>query len=179
VTDIDNFARLLFEEAKRFLEKGRESCGDGRTAYLHAAINLSFSALEAHVNAIADELLIRKDNSLIDKSILSEKDLKLNNGRFELTGQKIYRLQDRLEFLCRRYSNAPIDKNAAYWSHLKEAIDLRNHLTHPKNDPPKIGVESAEKSLTAILEILNELFVRIYKKGYPGFKRHLDSTMTF
>ncbi len=179
MTDIDSFARLLFEEAKRFLEKGRESHEDGRTAYLHAAINLGFSALEAHMNAIADELLLRKDNSLLDESILSERDLKLNNGRFELTGQKIYRLQDRLEFLCRRYSNAPIDKNAVYWSHLKEAINLRNHLTHPKNDPPQIGVDSAEKALTAILKMLDELFTRIYKKGYPGFKRHLDSNMKF
>src|SRR4030042_1496324 len=57
MNEIDIFASELFEEAKRFLEKAREDENkEGQKAYLHAALLLGMSSLEAHINAISEEM---------------------------------------------------------------------------------------------------------------------------
>ena len=73
MADVDAFASQLLEEAKRFLEKAViDGDAEGESGYLHAALNLAFSALEAHVNSIADDFLVRSDLSLLDRSILTQ-----------------------------------------------------------------------------------------------------------
>ena len=58
---IDTFASLLLEESKRFLELASDASHDeGVTANLHASMVLAFCALEAHVNAVSDEMAFRK-----------------------------------------------------------------------------------------------------------------------
>ena len=176
--NIDSFSSRLFEEAKRFLEKGKEISGDGQIAFFHAAILLGFSALEAHVNAIADEQLLRKDLGLHDQSILTEKEVRFKNGSFELGDLKMYRLQDRIEFLCQRFGKGGLDKRASYWSGLLEAINLRNRLTHPKDDT-EVSRKAVETALMAILELINAFYTDIYGKPYPALRRRLDSNMDF
>ncbi len=52
---IDAFATELFEEAKRFLEKAKEADNEeGKKAFLHAALLVGMSSLEAHINAICE-----------------------------------------------------------------------------------------------------------------------------
>jgi hypothetical protein len=75
VSDIDQFASLLLDEAKRFLEKSQESQNDAATnANLHAALMLGFSALEAHTNAIGDDFVLRQDLTPHDRGVLEEKE---------------------------------------------------------------------------------------------------------
>ena len=59
VADIDSFAIQLLEESKRFAEKCRLTTLDleASCAFRHAALLLVFCALEAHVNAIAEEVV--------------------------------------------------------------------------------------------------------------------------
>lgn len=178
MTNIDSFADRLFEEAKRFLEKGKEATDDGQIAYLHAGILLSFSALEAHINAIADEQLLRDGLSLQDRSILMERDIKFKNGQFELGDFKMYRLQDRIEFLCRRFGRTPLNKSDAYWSGFLEATRLRNNLTHPKDDTG-INKRAVELAILSVLQLINAVFIVIYGRPHPGFRRGLDSNMNF
>src|SRR5262249_138634 len=45
---------------------------------------------------------------------------------------KMFRLEDRIKYLSKRFSVTAIDKNASYWADLKSAMKLRNSLTHPK-----------------------------------------------
>lgn len=175
---IDSFARLLFEEAKRFYEKGNETAGEGQLAYFHASIFLAFSSLEANINAIAEEHLLISDLTLQDKSILQEREIIINKGEFELKNLKIFRIQDRIEFLCQRFSKTGIDKKQAYWSDFLVALDLRNNLTHPK-DAIEIDKPTVERFLRSILEILNILYTNIYDKPYPGYRRGLDSSLNF
>jgi hypothetical protein len=179
---IDDFAKLLFDEAKAFLEKGRDATLlEAQTAYFHASLLLGFCALEAHLNSIADDFFTtRSDLSLLDKSILEEKEIELKDGEYILTNRiKMFRLEDRIEYLSRRFAGKVIDKSAAYWTDFKEAIRLRNNLTHPKV-PPTIDAGSVQRALTAILELLNVLYRDIYRvKGYPGYNRGLDTAMTF
>jgi hypothetical protein len=179
VAEIDVFATKLLEEAKAFLEKGRTSpLPHAKEAYLHAALNLGFCALEAHLNAIADDFLTLSDLSPHERSILSEKKVELENGEFRLTKQmQIYRLEDRLLFLCHRFSKkAPLDRKAAYWAQFKDALDLRNGLTHPKT-PTVVTEASVERALLAILQLLDAAYMRIYSKRYPGRQRGLLSTI--
>lgn len=178
---VDDISGVLLEEAKRFLEKAQaEDNSAGKTAYLHAALNLGFCSLEAHVNAIADDFLTRKDLSLLDGSILSEKDIRFSDGEFIIDEGKlkIYRLDDRIQFLYRRFSGKPLDRKLSWWSELQSAQKLRNKLAHPK-DAPVIDERSVSHGLQSVLDTIGALYKAIYKRKFPGSSRGLQSSLLF
>jgi len=179
MAEIDAFAHQLLEEAKGFLEKAREvAIGKTKEAYLHAALNLGFCALEAHLNAIAEDFLTLPNLSPHERSILSERKVDLEHGEFRITNQlQVYRLEDRILFLCTRFSKkTSLNRKAAYLGQFKEALDLRNDLTHPKT-PAMVTERSIERALMAILQVLDVMYQRIYSRKYPGRKRGLSSTI--
>lgn len=183
MTEIDELANSLFEEAKRFLEKAQsESDQANCTAYLHAAINLGFCSLEAHVNSIADDFLSRDEIDVLDRSILLERDIHLVDGRFEVDGKKlrIYRLDDRIQYIYRRFSSKKLDRNASWWSQLKTGLDIRNRLTHPKSQTvTPLNNKTAEQVLQAILDALTALYKAVYKRDFPAARRGLTSNLSF
>jgi hypothetical protein len=179
MSDTDKFARLLLEEAKRFLERASREDREAKTAYLHASLLLSFSALEAHINCISDDFLVRPELSTLERSILAEREIELSSGEFVLKENlKIFRLEDRIEFLYRRFSGKSIDKTTSWWSDFKEGLKLRNTLTHPKG-VSVVAEAKVKKTVLSILELLNAIYLGIYKTPYPPKIRGLDSTMTF
>ena len=180
MASVDQFATVLLEEAKRFLEKSKaETSAEGKTAYLHAALNLGFCALEAHINSIADDFSHRQDISPLDKSILLEKQVELKNGRFELVDRlKPFRLEERMEYFHRRFSGKPLDKSVTWWSKLKSGLDLRNGLTHPRAEP-LLDEKSVSNTLQAIIDAIDSLYKAVYKRRFPGIRRSLNSTLTF
>lgn len=179
MADFDDFATRLLEEAKRFLERAKESNGnkDATDAYLHASLLLSFSALEAHVNAIAEEFAIRGDLGIHELGVLKEQELRLEDGEFFLGNLKMYKLEDRYLFLHKRFSGKAVDTKVAWWSQYKIATKLRNKMTHPK-EAHVITSKDLELALGAIIEMINELYLAIYKKPLPshswGLKTQLD-----
>ncbi len=177
MNSIDEFAAEVFEEAKRFLEKYEE--GNHIPAYLHAAVSLGFSSLEAHINAISEDFLTRPELNVLERGVLSEKDIEFDDGEFAMSKRlKMHRLEERLLFLCRRFSSKPIDRSTPLWSNFKSAIKLRNDLTHPKN-PVEMTQEQVAKALTAILEILDHTYKALYKQGYPSMAIGLQSKHSF
>jgi hypothetical protein len=180
MAEIDEFASTLLDEAKRFLEKAsQEDSFEGASAYLHAALQLGFASLEAHVNAIGEDFLSRTDLSLLDESILKERDFRLDNGQFVLVSQlKMYRLEDRVQFLFRRFSATGFDASVGWWGELKAGLKLRNSLTHPKQSE-SISQADVERCLKAILDALDALYQAIYRQPYPAIRRQLRSRMTF
>jgi hypothetical protein len=119
MSSIDEFAASLLEEAKRFLEKAQDAEDDAeKSAYLNAALMLGFCSLEAHVNAVSDDFAARPELTPLELSILRERDVRLESGEFVLTGTKIYRLEDRILYLYRRFSAKTLDRKAAWWSDL-------------------------------------------------------------
>jgi hypothetical protein len=84
VTEIDTFANSLLEEAKRFLEKAGEEDEPARSAYLHASLLLAFCALEAHLNAIAEDFLSRQELTPHELGLMCQKEVRLEKGRFEV-----------------------------------------------------------------------------------------------
>jgi hypothetical protein len=176
---IDTFARLLFDEAKAFFEKGHEASGQvSKNGHFHASLLLGFCSLEAHVNSIAEEFHDRHDVTLLDKAVLLERKIILLNGRHRLTEDlQIFRLEDRIQFLFDKFSRTPLDRESAMWANLKGALKLRNQLTHPKT-PPLVSERSAEDALKAILEMLNLLYKGIYGRPYPDYNYGITATLT-
>jgi hypothetical protein len=175
---IDDFSTLLFDEAKAFLEKAKASSGDAATAYLHASLLVGFCSFEAHVNAIADDFLTRPNLSLLDLSILSEKEIALENGQYRITDRlKMFRLLDRIDYLINTFSTKPLDKSATYWSDFTAALRLRNELTHPKT-PPTVSVAIVERALQSIIAVLNAMYRNIYQRGHPSYGLGTDTTMS-
>lgn len=180
MNEIDNFSTLLLEQAKQFLEKAKAAEDKvSETAYCHASLLLGFSSLEAHINALADELLLRSGLTILEQSILGEKDYILEKGIFELTNKlKMYRLEDRLLFLFANFSQTPQPNSFPWSGDLKNGIILRNRLVHPKDSLP-LTIAETTKSLTAIIECLNTLYTAVFKKPHPSYKRKLDSSLNF
>ena len=182
MSEIDKFSIQLFEQAKRFLEKSKiEDTDDGKKAYLHAALLIGISSLEAHVNAIAEEILDTRQNlDILERSLLSEKEYIFKNGYFVLTDKlKMYRLLERIEFIFNKFSTKQtLDKGELWWSQLVETLRIRNDLVHPK-----VSLEINEKTVTGVLEGILEALDTIYKAlfnaRYPAVGRRLDSKLTF
>jgi hypothetical protein len=180
VSDIDSFANRLLEEAKRFLEKALENNDPiAQAAYLHAALMLSFCALEAHVNALAEEFSTATGLSAHEKGMLLERDVKLEDGQFQLrTSLRIARLDDRIEFLHTRFSGKAVDHTVGWWQRLSAATDLRNKLTHAK-DVPQIEQAAVKNAIQAVIEVLDALYQAIYKRKFPPAGLGTQSQLTF
>jgi hypothetical protein len=179
---LSDFASDLLEEAKRFLEKASESAdSDGKKAFLHSALLVGFAAFEAHVNAIADDFLTRPDLTPHERGLLAEAQVDLVDGQFRVKEDtlKIQRLDDRILFLCRRFSATPIDRKASYWGEFIEATRLRNKLTHPKGGHLDVKEADVQRTLRALIELLNVMYLAIYKKKLPAYGHSLVSKSTF
>lgn len=178
--EVDEFARLLLEEAKRFLEKSSDLTEDvPRAAHLHAALMLAFCSLEAHVNAIGDDFLERADTTIHDRAILQERELRLDRGEFKLTNStKMMRLDERIQYLHFRFSGKKFDTAQPSWSQLQGATDLRNRLTHPKGTV-SVTANAVEHAVQAVVDTINALYLAIYKKPFPAASRGLVSSLTF
>lgn len=180
MAQIDLFANQLLEEAKRFLERASE-CSDptAEAANLHAALMLSFCALEAYVNAIGDELSSRPGLSAQEKGLLLEREVRLEGGEFQLkSGLRMARLEDRIEFLHVKFSGQSVDKSSTWWSRLNAATNLRNQLTHAK-DVPAITRDSVSSAIQAIIDALGTLYQAVYQKKFPPANRRLQSRLNF
>ena len=176
--EIDDFASNLLEEAKRYIELAtEEKGGNGEAPYLHAALMLGACGLEAHVNAVCDEMAKRTKDPH-DLAILLEREVRLKDGKYVLENKlKIFRLEDRLNFLHVRFGIKPAP--ASEWrSRLAGALDLRNKLTHPKA-VPVITIPAVEAALKAFIEAIDVLYRAVYKKPFPAGPLGLDSSLGF
>jgi hypothetical protein len=140
---------------------------------------IGFCSFEAHINSIAADFLVRQELTILDKSILSEREFRLADGEFVLAdGLKMYRINERVEFLHRRFSGTPLDKSQAFWPQFKSALSLRNELTHPKQQAV-LKEEAVAQALQSLLDVLDAIYRAVYKKPYPARKRGMSSKMTF
>ena len=174
MADIDAFASSLLDQAKALYEKGTLQ-SPFEPAFIHAALMLAFCSLEAHVNAISDDYKVaRQDISLVDQAILSEREIKLDHGKFMLGSLKIYRLDDRILHLHATFGTQKVDRSASWWSELLEAISLRNKLTHPKS-VPDIRPEQVKRSILSIVTALDKTYLSLYQRNFPPASRGIQS----
>lgn len=182
MADIDRFATQLLEESKRFLEKAekaeKDNDDESLNAFLHSSLLLAFCSLEAHINAVSEEMAVRPELTPHERGVLLEKEVKLEDGLFVLGGLRMYRLDERICYLHARFSGCQVDKSQTWWTGLKGAIDVRNRLTHPKA-ATQLTVNVVRVAIVSIIETIDSLYHAIYKKGLPAANRGLVSRMTF
>ena len=181
--EIDLFANQLLEEARRFFEKAAGTTDDSaKDANLHAALTLSFCALEAHVNAMGEEFAIASHLNLPvhGKGVLLEKDVKMEGGEFTLTPSlRMARLEDRVDFLHVSVAGKQMDRSATSWrGRLSSAVTLRNKLTHARQ-VPAISEADVQRAIEAIVGTLDALFRALYNRGLPSASRGMRSKLTF
>jgi hypothetical protein len=182
MSDIDSLASILLEEGKRFLEKAAVATDKTALhAFLHASLCLAFSSLEAHINSIVDDQLNRTDLSVHTRAYLSERRVDLRKGVFiQQDSLQMQKIDDRIALL---WTICSIDEAFDYqssitWSHFKEAIKLRNALTHPK-EATELTTNTVSRCLTAIIDIIDIAYRRIYGKPLPAKNRGLQSSLDF
>lgn len=178
MADIDDFATLLLEQAKYYFENSKGLPSPGvEQAHLNAALLLGVASVEAHVNAIAEELLIRDDLTVLERSLLCEVEYELKKGTFSLRKKlKMYRLEDRIEFIFCRFTKVKVPSQEPWWSGLAGALSLRNRIVHAKS-AETLTEGAVNTALTSVLDFLNALYRALYKKGYPGYARGLHSSL--
>lgn len=168
MTDFENYSKELFEAAKMYLHSAVEmENGSVRQAALRASLFHGYCYLEAQINYISEHFKNSSDFSVIEKSILLEKDFTLKAGKFNIINKdKFYRLDDRIEFLISKFSNEINKVKSEWFSRLQESTRLRNNLVHPKSvhNLSEIDVQVA---LNSILECVKVLHETIFKKKYP------------
>ena len=125
---------------------------------------------------------MRPGLGVLDMSIMTECDFRLENGHFELSQRlKMYRLEDRLSYIFANFSQSPspgLPNGSSWWGQLKMGIKLRNQLVHPKTRV-QVNEVAVATALTAILDCLDALYREIYARPFPPFKRVLNSALTF
>lgn len=172
--DADDFSIQLLEEAKRFLEKAVEE--PKAVAYLHAALIVGFSALESHLNAVAEEIAAW-DVTLLDQSVLLEREVRLDAGSWALGEARFFRLEERIKFVMIRFGEINATERA-WWSDLMEGTKVRNGLVHPRR-AMELSTDLVTRYLQAILDALDDLYLAVFKKGHPSHGRGLQSTTDF
>ncbi|MBI5056573.1 MAG: hypothetical protein HZB61_08170 [Nitrospirae bacterium] len=176
----DDYAYDLLEKAKRFYGKGKNEFDEnGKSAYYQSSIIFAVMCLETTINSIADELCIRDDFSLNEKSLLLEREISFDKGLFNLSRKlKMSRLIDKISFLLARF-NARTDKSTdVWWGQLMEGINIRNALIHPKTIPT-ISPIQVENTILSVLKCIDVLYRAIYKRKYPHYNKKTVSTYDF
>ena len=179
--DFDSFIIQLFEESKSFLEKAKCSTEKStKEAFLHSSLLLVMSSLEACVNSIVEEIMTepyRDEYDLLEQALLLEKEVVFENGHYKLGKKlKMSRMTDRIEFLIFKFSGKEIPKSSDWYIKLKQSIDCRNKLVHPK-EYVSITDKQAENAITSVLETINELYKAIYKRPFPAYSFGLTSRL--
>lgn len=180
--DFDGFFAELIEESKVFLEYAKKTSDVfSERAFLHSSMLLSMSALEAGVNSIIEDILIEpylETFSIHEQGLLLEKEVRFKSGRFVLSNSlKISRLLDRIDFILEKYSKPSkrTEDFEKWYGILKQNIDIRNRLVHPKKNVT-LSISQVENTILSVLEVLNQLCLFVYQKGMPIFNIGLSST---
>jgi len=178
MTEFDSFSTQLLEESKALLEKVKSAEPFTQSAYLHAGLLLTMSALEACVNSMAEELLIEPygdSYTVYERALLLEKEVRFERGEYYLSNSlKISRITDRIEFLYYKFTGAKLSGNDPWYMALKQSIDLRNRLVHPK-EHVQLTVKQVEAAVSSVVNTINELYLAVYKRGYPAADRGVES----
>jgi hypothetical protein len=171
VSDFEVYSNELLDSAKRFLLEAKSYDKDSEIQRnLRSALTHAFFFLEAQLNYLSNHFANRPEFSILERSLLCEREFVLHKGRFVLTDkQKFFRLEDRVEFLLAKFAQDPSLAKGSWFSELTSAIQIRNRLVHPKT-VHKIKVTEVEKAIRAILECLTSLYLAIFKKEFPPSK---------
>ncbi|MBD3665970.1 hypothetical protein [Sulfitobacter aestuariivivens] len=168
MSEFENYSNELLQSSKEFLLQAKNSKSQVEEQRLfRASLTHAFFFLESQLNYIASHFENSVEFSTIEKSLLRERDIALEKGRFVITErQKYYNLEDRIEFLLARFAENLQKSKGDWFSNLKTSIAVRNRLVHPKN-AHKITHADVERAILAALGCLSALYHAIFGKPFP------------
>ena len=168
MSEFEAYSNELLASAKTFLDEAKAaSTADRGQRLLRSSLTHAFFFLEAQLNYLASHFANSPDFSVVERSLLSEKEVSLLNGVFALTDKtKFYRLEDRIEFLLARFSADLTASKGNWFSDLSSSIKVRNRLVHPK-DAHIVEVAEVEKAILSVLACLSALYLAIFGKPFP------------
>lgn len=133
-----DYIRVLRESADWYLEKinNNDHHGIDREALIVSVILNSWCSLEGYINFITSIAKCAKKLYPHEKALLSEMKLRINdNGEFT-EGREYYPTATKILFILNRFSSVSPKKfkQTKLWNNIKISEDIRNNLTHPKED---------------------------------------------
>lgn len=177
--EFDKFVNHLLDESKVFFEQStRTSDPFSKLSYLHASLLLVMSSLEACINSIVEEIMIGeyKDSyTLLEQSLLLEREIIFNKGHYQLgNGLKISRMIEKIELIYFKFNGKEIDSNEQWIIQLKQSIDFRNKLVHPK-EYVNISEKQVHIAIESVVETINVLYLTVYKVKFPVYDLGIQS----
>ena len=168
MSEFEAYSNELLTSTKKFLQEAKAN--DVKTEkqrLLRSALTHSFFFLEDQLNYLASNFATSADFSVVEQSLLTEKDVALIKGCFVLTDKKkYYRLEDLIEFILTRFSTDLEASKSGWFSDLSSSIKVRNRLVHPK-EAHNISEDEVEKTLLAVLGCVSEMYSAIFGKKFP------------
>lgn len=170
---IEQFIKTFIKDSKFFLKESKNKSLDDelRLRFIKASIISSWTALEGWLNCIAHQFgtfLSSGQIELHEKAFLLEKKLELHNGEWKISQSDDYqRVEDKILFLLNRFGPHRLDKTDKLWSDFQKIKKIRNGLVHLKTGKLEIKdltISNADLSVKTVVEILNMLTKKIYKK---------------
>ena len=149
----------------------RQACRDYRAAVFYA-----LGAVEAFINFIADTFAQDDGWPAFEVAFLSDKRFGTDKGSFKVLDQiEYHRLEEKLRYLIWKFDPSfDFNLNAA-WCQLLEFKEMRDTITHPRQDKEELRPEDYQKQvktgISAVFTIVDHLCVGI-------FKRHLRKQLT-
>lgn len=171
MSDFETYSGELLLSSKQFLNDAKTLKGENqiqqRQRSLRASLTHAFFFLEAQLNYLAAHFANRPEFSVLEQSLLSEKDISLDKGQFRLTEKaKFFRLQDRIEFLLSHFSGDLGKAKGTWFSDLILSIEVRNRLVHPR-EAHMLEFSEVERAILAVLGCLSALYKAIFGKKFP------------
>ncbi len=168
MSDFEAYSNELLTSSKRFLEEARSNVSKlEKQRLLRSALTHAFFFLEAQLNYLASHFSSAPQFSVVERSLLTERDIALVRGRFALTDRtKFFRLEDRIEFLLVQFSGDLENSKGTWFSDLKSSIKVRNRLVHPR-EAHSLEIKEVEKSLLAVLACVSAMYSAIFGKAFP------------
>lgn len=169
MSNFEAYSDELLLSSKQFLvdAKSLKSKSQQQQRALRASLTHAFFFLEAQLNYLAAHFSNSPEFNVLERSLLSEKDVSLEKGQFVLKERsKYFRLEDRIEFLLARFSPDPKKAKGLWFSDLKSSIGVRNRLVHPK-EAHALEIGEVEKTILSVLGCLGALYTAIFGKGFP------------
>lgn len=171
MSDFEAYSGELLLSSKQFLNDAQALKHNNqmqqRQRALRASLTHAFFFLEAQLNYLAAHFSNRPEFSVLEQSLLSEKDISLEKGQFVLTKKtKFFSLQDRIEFLLSHFSPDLAKAKGTWFSDLTLSIDVRNRLVHPKQ-AHTLEFSEVERAILAVLGCLSALYSAIFGKDFP------------
>ncbi|MEW6715029.1 MAG: hypothetical protein AB1306_08080 [Nitrospirota bacterium] len=110
--------------------------GVDREALIVSVILNSWCSLEGYINYITSIAKYAKKLYPHEKAFLSEMKLRINDNGVFAEGREYYPTATKMLFILNRFSSeSPTKfKQTKLWNNIKISEDIRNKLTHPKED---------------------------------------------